>query len=45
MKKKLLLMMLAGMFTVGFLGACSDIEDDPYESDAPIGEEGDPGLD
>ncbi|MCD8509136.1 MAG: hypothetical protein LRY73_04120 [Bacillus sp. (in: Bacteria)] len=45
MKKKLLLAMLAGMFTVGFLGACGEIDDDLDMDNDPIGEEGDGGLD
>ncbi|MDQ0257226.1 hypothetical protein J2S74_004684 [Evansella vedderi] len=44
MKKKLLLSVLSTMFALGFLAACADVEDEPFEED-PMGEEGDPGLD
>ncbi|MBB5174612.1 hypothetical protein [Texcoconibacillus texcoconensis] len=40
MKKKLLMSLLAGVFTVGVLGACGgDIEEDPGLDEAPEMEE------
>ncbi|UCZ52996.1 hypothetical protein LGQ02_19795 [Bacillus shivajii] len=38
MKKKVLLTLLSGALTVGFLAACGDVADDPMQ------EEGDPMM-
>lgn len=43
MKKKLLLTMLSGMLTVGFLGACGNVEDlDDNMDNDPMMEDNDP---
>ncbi|ADI00613.1 hypothetical protein [Salisediminibacterium selenitireducens] len=45
MKKKLLLTMLSGMLTVGFLGACGNVDDldDNLDND-PMMEDNDPMM-
>lgn len=43
--KKYLLTVMAGMFALGMIAACSDIEDEPVDMEEPVGEQGETGLD